>query len=85
MQSKRKAQANKKHLSHLEELFDSGVIGVKEFLTSASFLVGKMPGQNYGGDEVVDDIEFMTDQNKKEWLGMCSSVATHITLYFSSN
>jgi hypothetical protein len=42
------------------------VRGCEEYLTSASFLVGKMPGQNYGGNEVVDDIELMTDQNKKE-------------------
>lgn len=30
MQSKAKAKQNKKHLLNLEELFDSGIIGIKE-------------------------------------------------------
>jgi hypothetical protein len=52
MQSKRKAKKNKKHLLHLEELFDSGIIGVKEYLKSASSMIDKMPSENYCGDEV---------------------------------
>jgi hypothetical protein len=61
MQSKRKAKKNQRHLSNLEELFDSGLIGIKEYLTSAFFLVGQMSGQNYGNDEVADEVELLTD------------------------
>jgi hypothetical protein len=63
MQSKRKAKKNAKHLLHLEELFDSGIIGVKEYLKSASSMVGKMSSENYCGNEVADDIKLITDQN----------------------
>ena len=64
----KKSKKNKKHLLYLEELFDSGIIGVKEYLKSASFMVGKMPGETYGGDEVSDDINLITDQNEKDWM-----------------
>jgi hypothetical protein len=63
MQSKRKAKKNAKHLLHLEELFDSDIIDVKEYLKSASSMVGKMSSENYCGSEVADDIKLITDQN----------------------
>ncbi len=66
MRSKRKAKPNKKHLLHLEDLFDSGIIGVKEYLKSASSMVGKMPSQNYYGDEGANGIKLTTDQNEKD-------------------
>ncbi len=51
---------------HLEELFDTGIPGVKEFLKSASAMVGKMPSQNYSSDEVANDINLITDRNEKD-------------------
>ncbi len=66
IQSKRKAKQSKKHLLHLEEVFDSGIIGIKEYLKSASVMVGKMPSQNYCDNEVTGDMKLITDQNEKD-------------------
>ena len=51
---------------HLEDLCDSGIIGVKEYLKSASSLVDKMPSQSYYGDVAPDDIKLVTGQNEKD-------------------
>ncbi len=40
--------------------------GVKEYLKSASSMVGKMAGQNYCDDNASDDIKLITDQNEKD-------------------
>ena len=66
MQSKRKSKANKKYLLHLEDLFDSGIITVKEYLKSASSLVGKMQSQSYCGDEPANGVKLTTDQNEED-------------------
>jgi hypothetical protein len=52
--------------SFCEELFDSGIIDVKEYLKSSSSMVGKMPSENYCDDKVGDDIKLITDQNGKD-------------------
>lgn len=46
LQSKRSAVTNQKHLLHLENLFNSKSIGLKEYLKSASSMVGKAVGEN---------------------------------------
>ncbi len=43
-----------------------GATGVKEYLKSASSMVGKMSGQNYCGAKASDDIKLITDQNGKD-------------------
>ena len=66
IQSKAKAKQNKKHLLHLEELFDSGIIVIKEYLKSASRMVGKMSSRNEGQAEVPDGVTIITDQNEQD-------------------
>ena len=46
MQSRRRADKSKKHLLNLEDLFTSKSIGLKEYLKSASRMVGKIVGQS---------------------------------------
>jgi hypothetical protein len=46
MQSIRKADKKQKHLLHLTNLFTSKSISLKEYLSSASLIVGKVVGQN---------------------------------------
>ncbi|CAF5011388.1 unnamed protein product, partial [Rotaria sp. Silwood1] len=46
MQSRRRADKNKKHLLNLEDLFISKSIGLKEYLKSASLMIGKIVGQS---------------------------------------
>jgi hypothetical protein len=65
IQSKRKAKQSKKHLLHLEEPFDSGIIDIKKYLKSAYVMVRKMPSQNYCDNEVIGDMKLITDQNEK--------------------
>jgi len=48
------------------EQFLLGATGVKEYLKSASSMVGKMSSQNYCGDEASDNMELITDQNEKD-------------------
>jgi hypothetical protein len=48
------------------EQFLLGATGVKEYLKSASSMVGKMSSQNYCGDEASDNMKLITDQNEKD-------------------
>lgn len=52
MQSRRKAETQNKHLSNLENLFFSIAISLKEYLKSASLLIGKMVGEKPDGFHV---------------------------------
>ena len=47
-------------------MFDSGIIGVMEYLKSISSLVGKMSSQNYCVDEASDNIKLVTSRNKQD-------------------
>ncbi|CAF1334403.1 unnamed protein product [Rotaria magnacalcarata] len=49
MQSRRNAEKQNKHLSNLENLFFSKAIGLKEYLKSASLLIGKIVGEKPNG------------------------------------
>ena len=46
MQSRRRANKNKKHLLNLKDLLTSKSIGLKEYLKLASSMVGKVVGQS---------------------------------------
>ncbi len=46
MQSRRKADKKKKHLLNLADFFVSKSIGLKEYLKSASLMIGKVVRQN---------------------------------------
>jgi hypothetical protein len=52
MQSKSKAKENEKHLIRLQELYYSNFIGLKQYLTSVSLMVGRIPGQTTNADSV---------------------------------
>ena len=65
MQSKTKAKQNKKYLLHLEELFDSGIIDMKECLKSTSHMIGKMSSRNEGQAEVLDGVRILTYQSEQ--------------------
>jgi hypothetical protein len=67
LQSKKKAKGRKKQLLHLEDLFDSGIIGVIEYLKTASSMVGKMSTGKYYGDEA-GDVKLTTNQNEEDLL-----------------
>jgi CRISPR/Cas system CSM-associated protein Csm5 (group 7 of RAMP superfamily) len=69
MQSKRTAVKNQKHLLHLEDLFISKSIGLKEYLKSTSAMVGKLVGQNTNtnnSDPVHTDVHLAEDENEDD-------------------
>ena len=45
MQARSKAKENEKQLKHLQELYYSNFIGLKQYLVSVSFMVGKVTGK----------------------------------------
>jgi hypothetical protein len=69
MQSKRMAVKNQKHLLHLEDLFNSKSIGLKEYLKSASSMVGKAIGVNTNTnnpDQVPTDVHIVENEDENE-------------------
>ncbi|CAF0810125.1 unnamed protein product [Didymodactylos carnosus] len=69
IQSRRKADKKQKHLLHLEDLFASKSIGLKEYLKSASFMVGKVVGQNTNTnnvDQASADVHSVEDENEDD-------------------
>jgi len=65
MQSKSKAKEKEKQLTRLQDLYYSNFIGLKQYLTSVSLMVGKMPGQNTNAD-IVDEADAKTHSVNNE-------------------
>jgi CRISPR/Cas system CSM-associated protein Csm5 (group 7 of RAMP superfamily) len=63
MQSRRRADKSRKHLLNLEDLFNSNSINLKEYLKSASVMVGKVVGHNKetSNDDQADTNELLPE------------------------
>jgi hypothetical protein len=69
MQSRRRADKNTNHLLNLETLFTSKSIGLKEYLKSASLMVGKIAGQSTnvnGVDRTAADEYLIQDEDEND-------------------
>jgi hypothetical protein len=69
MQSRRRADKNTNHLLNLEALFTSKSIGLKEYLKSASLMVGKIAGQSTnvnGVDRTAADEYLIQDEDEND-------------------
>jgi hypothetical protein len=60
IQSKSKAKEHEKQLIRLQDLYYSNFIGLKQYLTSVSLMVGRTPGQNTN-EHGVDQADANTD------------------------
>ena len=67
MQSKRVAITKQKHLLHLENLFNSKSIGLKEYLKSASSMGGKAVGENTTNlNQAYEHEQLVENENENE-------------------